>query len=344
VGVLSHNIDIQNIAVIGAGSWGITLAIHLAQQGYRTKLWEFRADVAKRLVSERRSGAFLPGIVIPDAIVISSQLEEILSEETDMAVFVVPSHVLREVARKAGPHIRGEMVIVSAVKGIENDTFKRMSEVLEEEIPQNVNVPVSVLSGPSHAEEVSRHLPTTVVAASVDQRTAESVQHVFFSERFRVYTNQDVIGVELAGALKNIIAIAAGISDGLGFGDNAKGALLTRGLAEITRLGVAMGAVPSTFAGLSGVGDVITTCLSRYSRNRNVGEEIGKGKTLSQVLEGMVMVAEGIMTTKAAHQLARRYRVEMPITMEVHAVLFEDKDPARAVNDLMMRAAKAEMW
>jgi glycerol-3-phosphate dehydrogenase (NAD(P)+) len=230
------------------------------------------------------------------------------------------------------------------VKGIEDRTFKRMSEVLEEELPDPVRDRIAVLSGPSHAEEVSRRIPTSVVAASRNTDVAKTVQRTFLSPRFRVYTNVDVVGVELAGALKNIIAIAAGISDGLGFGDNTKGALLTRGLAEITRLGLAVGAQSATFAGLAGVGDLITTCLSQYSRNRHVGEEIGRGKSLSHVLEDMVMVAEGIMTTKATYELARRFQIEMPITNEVYAVLFEEKNPAQAVEDLMTRTAKAEMW
>ncbi|UCE18060.1 MAG: NAD(P)H-dependent glycerol-3-phosphate dehydrogenase [Gemmatimonadota bacterium] len=341
---MSEGNDFQRIVILGAGSWGITLACHMHRCGYGVSLWEYREDVAEKLQQERRSLELLPEILLAESIEVSSQLEELLVDQSMMLVFVVPSHVLREVAQKVALLMTRELYVISAVKGIENGTFKRMSEILEEELPDGLQSRIAVLSGPSHAEEVSRQIPTSVVAASLRQDVAETVQKVFMSPHFRVYTNHDLIGVELGGALKNIIAIAAGISDGLGFGDNTKGALLTRGLAEITRLGVALGAEPSTFAGLSGTGDLITTCLSRYSRNRYVGEEIGKGKTLSQVLENMVMVAEGVLTTKAAYQLAQQYRVEMPITNEVHAVLFEDKEPARAVNDLMMRAAKAEMW
>ena len=341
---MSKESNLQRVAVLGAGSWGITLACHLHQCGYGVSLWEFCKEVAETLHRERQNPDVLPGVSLAESIAVSSHLGEVFADQSDMLVFVVPSHVLRDVARKVAPFITRDVYLVSAVKGIENGTFKRMSEILEEEIPSGLQTRVAVLSGPSHAEEVSRHIPTSVVAASLKMDVAEAVQKVFMSPSFRVYTNPDVLGVELGGALKNIIAIAAGISDGLGFGDNTKGALLTRGLAEITRLGVVMGAQPATFAGLSGVGDLITTCLSRYSRNRYVGEEIGKGRTLSSVLEGMVMVAEGIMTTKAAFQLSQQYHVEMPITTEVHAVLFEEKDPASAVHDLMMRAAKAETW
>lgn len=334
----------NTITIIGAGSWGITLAVHLARKGYKTALWEFQPDVAERLSQERESADFLPGIRIPDDIMISSHLEEIVPDASELLVFVVPSHVLREVAAKVSPHITTSPVIVSGIKGIEIGTHKRMSEILREELPATVRNRIATLSGPSHAEEVSRDIPTSVVAASDDQRIAENVQEIFFSPRFRVYTNMDMIGVELAGALKNIIAIAAGISDGLGFGDNAMGALLTRGLAEITRLGLAMGAQAHTFSGLAGIGDLITTCMSRHSRNRYVGVEIGKGKSLAQVQEEMVMVAEGVMTTKAGHSLSTTYGVEMPITNEVYAVLFENKNPAQAVEDLMTRTAKAEVW
>jgi len=334
----------KSITIIGAGSWGTALAVHLNRNNCRISLWEFRPAVAEELRRRRENVELLPGIEIPASIKISSKLENLLSDRVEMLLFVVPSHVLRQVARTVAPLITDAPLVVSAVKGIENATCKRMSEVLREELPDAVARRIVVLSGPSHAEEVSRQIPTSVVVASYDREVAETVQNVFISPRFRVYTNDDVVGVELGGALKNIIAIAAGISDGLGFGDNAKGALLTRGLTEITRLGISMGAEAITFAGLSGVGDLVTTCMSRFSRNRYVGEEIGKGKPPSEVLEGMVMVAEGVMTTKAAYELARRHHVEMPITNEVHAVLFEDKDPAQAVADLMMRSAKAETW
>ena len=334
----------RSVTILGAGSWGTTLAIHLSQNGYDVSLWEFRRDVADRLRDDRENVDLLPGISIPDRIHISSVLKDTVSPRVEMLVFAVPSHVLREVAHKVAPLISDVPFVVSVVKGIENGTFKRMSEVLEEELPGIFRARIAVLSGPSHAEEVSREIPTSVVVASGDPEVAVAVQRTFLSPRFRVYTNEDMVGVELAGALKNIIAIAAGISDGLGFGDNTKGALLTRGLAEITRLGIAMGAKASTFSGLSGIGDLITTCLSRYSRNRYVGEEIGKGKSLSHVLDRMAMVAEGVMTTKATYQLARHYNVEMPITNEVYAVLFQDKDPAQAVADLMTRTAKAETW
>jgi len=334
----------NTITVIGAGSWGITLAVHLAQMGHRVSLWEFRSQVAERLKQVRESEEFLPGIIIPDEVVISSRLDELFSGATELVLFVVPSHVLREVAGKVAPHVRDGTIVVTATKGIENTSFKRMSEVLGEELAHIRQDTITALSGPSHAEEVSRLIPTTIVAASRHQQSAEFVQNIFITDSFRVYTNPDIVGVEVAAALKNIIAIAAGISDGLSFGDNTKGALMTRGLAEITRLGLAMGASALTFAGLAGVGDLITTCMSRHSRNRFVGEEIGKGRSLADIQKQMTMVAEGVMATRAVYHLAPAYKVEMPIANEVHAVLFEGKDPARAVEDLMTRTAKAEIW
>lgn len=334
----------MDIAVLGAGSWGTALAIHLCHNGHRVSLWEYRPERAEELRRVRENRRFLLGVPIPDSIHIASKLEEIVSPQTELLVFAIPSDGMRSVARKVARLELSSPIILSVAKGLETGTLKRMSEVLADELPDRGHSWIAVLSGPSHAEEVSRRMPTTVVAASVYEEVSRVVQRVFMAPYFRVYTNDDVVGVELGGALKNIIAIAAGIVDGLGFGDNTKGALLTRGLAEITRLGLAMGAKASTFAGLSGMGDLITTCISPHSRNRYLGEQIGQGKTLDEVLAEMVMVAEGVKTTRLAYHLSRRLGVEMPITDTVYAVLFESKSPVTAVTDLMMREAKPEVW
>jgi len=263
-----------------------------------------------------------------------------VTSDADLVVLAVPSHFMRQVVRRLKGFDMADPIVLSVAKGIENETLMRMSEVIAEEINP---AKVAVLSGPSHAEEVAQGIPTTVVVSSSDDWVAKDVQGIFMSERFRVYTSPDVIGVELGGALKNIIAIAAGISDGLRFGANTKAALLTRGMVEITRLGAKMGADPATFKGLSGIGDLITTCISPYGRNRRVGELIARGKRLDQILGEMEMVAEGIRTTKSAWALAQKHQVEMPITREIYLVLYQGKDPRRAVSDLMMREPKPEL-
>jgi len=331
------------VGILGAGGWGTALAILLNSKGYEVCLWEYRPEAAQRLASTRENLEFLPGVKIPPQIEISSDFHWVASGR-DIVITAVPSHVLRSVGERLKDVDLRETIIVNVAKGIENQTLMRMSEVLLDTIPELDESRLAVLSGPSHAEEVSRNIPTVVVSASTDIETARKVQHIFMTPNFRVYVNTDVIGVELGGALKNIIAIAAGICDGVGFGDNTKAALLTRGLVEITRLGTAMGANPATFAGLSGMGDLIVTCMSQYSRNRYVGEQIGKGRTLEEVLKGMVMVAEGVRTTKSAYQLAQKYQVEMPITEQVYQVLFQNKNPRVAVSELMCRDAKAESW
>jgi glycerol-3-phosphate dehydrogenase (NAD(P)+) len=284
----------------------------------------------------------LPGIRIPAGVLVTSDMEAAFAG-SDHTLLVVPSHGMRETAGRAAKfHTDGRLVTV-ATKGLEEDTLKRMSQVAEEGLGV-AQTRVGVLVGPSHAEEVSRGLPTTVVASSTDQATAETIQEIFMTPTFRVYTNTDVVGVEIGVALKNVVAIAAGICDGLGFGDNTKGALLTRGLAEITRLGVKMGARQETFSGLAGIGDLITTCISRHSRNRYVGDEMAKGKTLEEVLAGMVMVAEGVRTTRSAVKLAEEHGVEMPIASEVYEILFEAKPAKQAIKDLMLRSRKPEIW
>ncbi|MFH1905548.1 MAG: NAD(P)H-dependent glycerol-3-phosphate dehydrogenase [bacterium] len=327
----------KKICVLGAGGWGTTLAIHLYKKRFEVSLWEAFPDYAEVLLKQRKNPKFLPGIDIPAEIYITSKIDEAISDAS-LVVYAVPSHVMRKVAKSS--HVPEGVVKLSVAKGIENKTLKRMSEIIAEETS---NTNIVILSGPSHAEEVVRGIPTTVVVSGKDMDVAKHVQTIFMAENFRVYTNSDVIGVELGGALKNIIAIAAGISDGLGFGDNTKSALLTRGLAEIKRLGVKMGANPHTFSGLSGIGDLITTCTSKHSRNRFVGEQIAKGRTLSQILDSMSMVSEGVKTTQSAYSLSERYSVDMPITTEIHEVLFNNKDPRKAVMDLMTRDAKSEI-
>jgi glycerol-3-phosphate dehydrogenase (NAD(P)+) len=331
----------RKITVLGAGGWGTTLAVLLHGNGHSVRLWEYYPTRADELERSRENVLFLPGISIPQKITITNNLNEAL-DGVSMVVFALPSHAMRALAQKASPQLTDRIISVNVAKGLEKDTLKRMSQVLQEELPPDTRI--ATLSGPSHAEEVSRGIPTAVVVASPDEDLNCQVQQTFMSAHFRVYTNDDIVGVELAGSLKNIIAIAAGICDGLGYGDNTKGALLSRGLAEISRLGIAMGARSETFFGLSGMGDLITTCMSKYSRNRYVGEQIGGGKKLSQVLSTMEMVAEGVNTAPSARLLALAQGVEMPITEQVHQVLFADKDPRQAVNDLMQRVAKAEIW
>jgi len=331
------------IAVLGAGGWGTTLGILLGENGHLVTLWEYFPEQAERLLREHENRKFLPGVAIPESISITSDLGAALSRAR-LVLFAVPSHTVRETARAlvASGAVDPSAIVVNASKGIEEDTLLRMSEVLADELPVDLHR-ICTIAGPSHAEEVSRQMPTSVVVAGVNEGTIETVQHIFFRPYFRVYTNPDLVGVELGVALKNCIAIAAGVCDGLGYGDNTKAALVTRGLAEIARLGVAMGARRDTFAGLAGVGDLVVTCLSRHSRNRYVGERIGQGLKLEEVLAGMVMVAEGVRTTRAAVALGRRYHVELPITEGVHHILFEDGDPREAINQLMTRPLRQEL-
>ena len=333
---------VKSVAVLGAGSWGITLAILLFEKGFFVKVWEFEREQAE-ILGKKRKLRFLPWVDIPREIEITSSISHAL-EGVRLVVIALPSHVVRRVGKKmAEVSLPEDIIIVNVSKGLEDKSLLRMSQVLSEELPEKLREQIVVLSGPSHAEEVSRKIPTTVVVASVNEKLNWEVQKFFFTPYFRVYTNPDIIGVEMGGALKNIIAIAVGIGDGLGFGDNSKAALITRGLVEITRLGKALGAKPATFSGLSGMGDLIVTCTSRYSRNRNFGEKIGQGKTLKKALSEIKMVVEGIRTTKAAYQLAKNYNISMPITEEVYKVLFKNKKPSEAVTDLMLREAKPEL-
>lgn len=329
------------VAILGAGGWGTTLALLLDGKGHEVRLWEYRREAAERLQRQRENVEFLPGIALPDSIFIHHDAGKCLQNAT-IIVLAIPSQFVRGAMKGIVNQIPDSAIIVNAAKGIEEETLKRPSEVVSDLIPDALPDRYAALSGPSHAEEVSRGIPTSVVAASPSLETAKIVQELFFTPTFRVYASQDLVGVELGAALKNIIAIATGIADGLGFGDNTKGALLTRGLAEMTRLGVKLGGQPRTFAGLSGMGDLITTCMSRHSRNRYVGEQIGRGKRLEEVLAGMSMVAEGVRTTRSARQLAQRQGVPMPITEAAYEVLFEGKDPRQAVTELMTRDLKME--
>ncbi|MBU1726358.1 MAG: NAD(P)-dependent glycerol-3-phosphate dehydrogenase [Candidatus Omnitrophica bacterium] len=328
-----------NISVIGDGGWGTTLAILLKQKGFDVSLWGAFSDYVSYLDKKRVNSRFLPGIKIPKDIKITSELSE-ASCGKQLLVFAVPSQHMREVLQKLKEYdYPRDAIYLSVTKGIEIRSLKRMSEVIHEELG---GVKFAVLSGPTIAHEVANGVPTTAVVASHDEKVRKLLQYIFMTERFRIYTNSDVLGVELGGSLKNIIAIACGISDGLKFGTNTKAAILSRGLTEISRLGHVMGANAGTFSGISGLGDLVTTCISQYSRNRFVGEQIGRGKTLRQVESRMQMVAEGVPTAKSAYALSLKYKVEMPITKEVYSVLFKNKSPLKAVRDLMTREKKEE--
>ncbi|NTU67774.1 MAG: NAD(P)H-dependent glycerol-3-phosphate dehydrogenase [Chlorobiaceae bacterium] len=333
----------MKIAVLGAGSWGTTLAVLLAARGHDVLLWAHRPEFARALEAERENKRYLGGIVFPPSLHAVENLNAAVGD-AGMIVTAVPSQALRETAKAmAGVSLEGK-IIVNVAKGIEVKSGKRMSEVLLEAIPGLDLSQVAVLYGPSHAEEVAREQPTTVVACSVSAETARQVQEAFHTRFFRVYLNTDLVGVEIAGSVKNIIAIAAGISDGLGFGDNAKAAIITRGLAEISRLSAKLGGDPVTMSGLSGIGDLVVTCLSKHSRNRHVGEQIGKGRTLDEVIGEMNMIAEGVHTSRAVAELSARLGVDMPITRAVYQMLFEGKPAQQAILDLMDREPKAENY
>ena len=331
----------MKISVLGAGGWGTTLAILLHYNGHNVTLWEYKKSYARELIKKRINSFYLPGIKIPKEILITHDIEE-ASDDKNLIVLAVPSQFLRGVVNKINFKFIEDSILVSVAKGIENKSLMTMSQMLKDVFPSINKNQIGVISGPSHAEEVSQRIPTAVVAASVDVETSKAIQAAFMTSYFRVYASTDILGVELGGAFKNIIAIGAGIIDGAGFGDNTKAAIMTRGVAEISRLGLAMGARPETFAGLSGMGDLIVTCMSRHSRNRFVGEQIGKGKKLKQILDSMEQVAEGVETTRSAKQLAVKTKIETPITNEVYKILFEDKDPVKATTDLMTRDMKSE--
>lgn len=331
----------EGIAVLGAGSWGTAIALLLDEKGKRVRLWARSSEFVALLDAIRENKNYLPGVVLPSSIEITSDISLALRDRR-LVVLAVPSQSIREVARLIRPFLRPGTVLVNAAKGLEKTTCLRMSQVISEELPEYAER-VAVLSGPSHAEEVARKMPTAVVVASRSPEVAEYVQDVFMAPYFRVYTNSDLVGVEFGGALKNIIALGAGIAEGLGFGDNTKAALITRGLTEISRLGVALGANPVTFLGLTGVGDLVVTATSIHSRNRRAGYLLGQGFSLEETLARVGMVVEGVDTTKAAKLLSLRYGIEMPITEQMHAVLFEGLEPKVAVSSLMMRPKRHEV-
>jgi glycerol-3-phosphate dehydrogenase (NAD(P)+) len=329
----------RNITVIGAGSWGTSLSILLEANNHKVKVYSHSQEEVDEINSTRINSSKLPGIKISKNIFFTNVLEEAL-ENSEIIVLVVPSQAIREVSKQINNILkRRNITIVCCSKGFENSTGKLLSEVIKEEIPE---CNICILTGPSHAEEVALNIPTAVVSASNDIDVAEEIQQIFMNEVFRVYTSTDVIGVEVAGAMKNIIALCAGISDGLGYGDNTKAALMTRGIAEISRLGVAMGAGHQTFLGLAGIGDLIVTCTSNHSRNRRAGMLIGKGLSLKDALEQVKMVVEGAEAAKVINDLSKKWNVEMPISTEAFLVLYENKSPREAVRDLMIREKKDE--
>jgi len=333
--------DISGIAVVGAGSWGTTLANLLAQKGFQVDLWVREKEVFDQITRKRVNEIFLPGVSLDERLRPVQRFEDALDGKK-VVVTVAPSHVLREVLAAMKPHLNREVVLVSATKGIENDTLMVMSEVAGEVLGKDYEAGFTCISGPSFAKEVSASLPAAVTVASLDTEKGRMLQSLFSTGSFRVYLSDDLLGVQLGGALKNVIAISAGICDGLAFGYNARAALITRGLAEIARLGVAMGANPLTFSGLAGLGDLVLTCTGDLSRNRSVGVKIGQGKNIDEILGPMKMVAEGVKTCRSAHMLALKRGVDMPITREVYEVLYERKPPKDAVRDLMARDLKEE--
>ncbi len=331
----------MNIGVIGAGSWGTTLANLLAKKGFPVTLWVYETDLAERMAKTRINDLYLNGVTLSPNLVFTNELSEAVVDH-QLLLLVSPSQVMRQVLKQLQPHLDKTCLLVSAAKGIENNSLQLMSEVLDEVLGAEVKNRCAFLSGPSFAKEVAEEQPTAVTLAADDLGVAHRVQEIFSTDYFRVYTNQDVVGVEIGGALKNVIALAAGVSDGLGFNHNARAALITRGLVEIGRLGMAKGAIESTFAGLAGMGDLVLTCTGDLSRNRTVGMELGRGRKLDEILNQMHMVAEGVKTTLSAYQLANKLGVKMPITEQMYQILYEDKDPKLAVADLMRRALTSE--
>ncbi len=331
----------MKISVLGAGGWGTTLAILLHNNGHEVTLWEYKRSYAKALNRSRENKLLLPGIKIPKEINITHSLSE-SCENKHMIVLAVPSQFIRSVLKEMKRYDFSDTIFVSVAKGIEKDTLLTVSQIIKDELKNLSVANIGVLSGPSHAEEVAKKIPTAVVAASRDPFTAKQIQLAFITSYFRVYSTTDILGVEYGGALKNVIAIGAGIIDGAKFGDNTKAAIMTRGIAEISRLGIALGAKPETFSGLSGMGDLIVTCMSKHSRNRFVGEQLGKGKKLKDILKKMQMVAEGVETCRSVHQLSLKHKIETPIAKAVYTILFEEKDPTKATYELMTRDMKAE--
>jgi glycerol-3-phosphate dehydrogenase (NAD(P)+) len=331
----------MNIGVVGAGSWGTTLADLLAKRGNAVTLWAYEKDLVERMRETRKNDLFLSGFTLDENLTFTADLAEAVAGK-ELVVLVSPSQVMRGVLQQAVSHLSPDTLLVSAAKGIENNTLMLMSEILEEVLPSEKRRRVAYLSGPTFAREVAAEMPTALTVASEDQAVAREVQKIFSCKYFRLYRQDDVIGVELGGSLKNVIALGAGISDGLGYGYNTRAALITRGLVEMTRIGLAKGAKESTFYGLAGMGDLVLTCTGDLSRNRSVGLELGRGRKLPEILAGMKMVAEGVKTTLSAYQLAQKLGVEAPIVDQMYLILNENKDPRLAVADLMNRELKAE--
>ncbi len=332
------------VGILGAGSWGTALSLMLYKNGHDVTVWSIDKREVEMLQNEREHKSKLPGVKLPEDMVFTNDLEEGMKEK-DFLVLAVPSIFTRSTARSMKPYIKQGQIVVNVAKGIEEDTLMTLSEQIEEELPE---ADVAVLSGPSHAEEVGRGLPTTCVVGAKSKATAEFLQEAFMNDFFRVYISPDILGIEIGGALKNVIALAAGIADGLGYGDNTKAALITRGIAEITRLGVKMGGKAESFSGLTGIGDLIVTCASMHSRNRRAGILIGQGKTMQEAMDEVQMVVEGVYSAKAGLALAKKYNESMPIIEQINLVLFEDKSPAEAVYELMHRDGRREnselMW
>lgn len=329
----------MKVGVIGAGSWGIALTSILCKNGHDVIVWSILEDEVNMLTQEREHKQKLPGVKIDDSVIFTTDLE-LAVKESEVLVLAVPSPFIRSTAKSLKPLVKDGQIIVNVSKGIEESTLMTLSEVIEEEVPQ---AKVCVMCGPSHAEEVGKGLPTTIVVGSKERACAELLQNLFMNEVFRVYTSPDVLGMEIGSALKNVVALAAGIADGLGYGDNTKAALITRGIAEITRLGIKMGGKAETFAGLTGIGDLIVTCASMHSRNRRAGILIGQGKTMKEAMDEVQMVVEGVYSAKAALGLARKYDVELPIIERVNEVLFDNKPVKEAVVELMLRDKKIEI-
>ena len=331
----------MRISVLGAGGWGTTLAILLYHNGHDVTLWEYKRRYAKTLSSSHENKIYLPGIRIPKEINITHSLEESCTGK-HMIVLAVPSQFIRSVLHSIKHLNFADTTFMSVAKGIEKDSLLTVSQIVKDEIKNISNSQIGVISGPSHAEEVARKIPTAVVAASKDYSTAKQIQTAFITPYFRVYSSTDILGVEYGGAFKNVIAIGAGIIDGAKFGDNTKAAIMTRGIAEISRMGIGLGAKPETFSGLSGMGDLIVTCMSKHSRNRYVGEQIGRGKKLKDVLKKMTMIAEGVETCRSVHQLSSKHKIDTPIANAVYKILFEERDATKVTYELMTRDMKAE--
>ncbi|WP_039651699.1 NAD(P)H-dependent glycerol-3-phosphate dehydrogenase [Clostridium tyrobutyricum] len=328
----------KNICFLGAGSFGTALSIILAEKGKRVILWDRNHDLINSINSTRENKKYVKGVRLPQSIEASFDLKNTV-QNCMYIVLAIPSHVIRDMCKNIRYYLRNDQIIISIAKGIEEETGKRLSEVIKEELPENE---VVVISGPSHAEEVANKLPTTVVVSSENMDIARNVQDVFMTDKFRVYTNSDIRGIEIGGAVKNIIALAAGISDGIGYGDNTKAALMTRGISEISRIGVKLGGKKETFSGLTGIGDLIVTCTSMHSRNRRAGILIGKGKSAKEAVEEVGMVVEGIKACRAFYKLKNKLNVQMPITDSLYKVLFEKKDAKQVVYELMTRDKKDE--